>query len=938
MIPSSQQGSLPSDPCAVDVKAPWDHLIGQASDGKDFELLCQWWLKNDPQYRSQLKNVWLWDQWDGRWGPDSGIDLVAQTHDDEFWAIQAKAYSPDNRVTKSSIDSWISESAREQFSFRLLICTTDLLSKNARQAMDGQEKPTGIVDRARLISSAIDWPQSLRALKPASYTKVGPRPHQKKAIDDVVAGFQDHDRGQLIMACGTGKTLTSLWIAEQLEAQRTLVLLPSLSLLRQTLLEWSAQTADSVAFKAVCSDQSVKPSDDEMVSSVMELGEPVATDPEEIAAFLRRGAKRVVFATYQSSPAIAEAQALKGVPSFDLVVCDEAHRTAGVGDGAFSVVLHADKIRASRRLFMTATPRVFTGKEKKDADGVELEVRSMDDQKVYGPQLHSLTFGAAVRDDLLCDYRVVIAAIDHPTYSELIQRAARVRGKDLSPTDARTLARELTLLQTMRKYALRRVLSFHSRVKGAKDFSAELIEVREWASEQDRPEGELWASYVSGEMPAGTRQVQLERLRNIRGGQSGVLSNARCLGEGVDLPAIDCVAFIDPRQSQTDIVQAVGRAMRKAADKELGTIVIPVVIDPSDDAEETLSSSEFKHVWDVVKALRTHDEVLAEELDAARRKLGGGGVVRDLGDKFIIDIPEALVGLDFAQALRVRLVEMTTWAWEYSFGVLESYVDQHGDSQVRRFHKENGFALGTWVHNQRVAYSKKTLDQTKSERLAALKGWSWDPNAYAWEKGFAALESYVERVGNALVPQTHKENDFALGTWVGWQRRNYSKGTLDQAKRERLESLKGWSWDPLDAAWEEGFAALGSYVDQHGSALVPKRHKENGFALGAWVITQRSAFRKRTLDKGRPERLESLEGWSWDPNADAWEKGFAALESYVERLGNARVAAAHKENDFALGTWVGWQRRNYSKGTLDQAKRERLESLKGWSWGRRKIQ
>ena len=799
--------------------------------------------------------------------------------------------------------------------------------------MNAQEKPTGIVDRTRLMQSLISWPRSLKSLKPAKRERFGPRAHQKRAIADVVEGFESHERGQLIMACGTGKTLTALWIAEALQAERTLVLVPSLSLLRQTLVEWSAQTCGPFAFKAVCSDESVKPSDDEMVSSVMDIGESVTTNHEEIAFFLRRKGRRVVFATYQSSPAIAAAQAFSTVPSFDLAVCDEAHRTAGAGDGAFSTVLDAVKIRARRRLFMTATPRYFTDAVKKEAGEVGLQVTSMDDEVVYGPRMHSLSFGRAVEDDLLCDYRVLITAIDHPTYKALIEKAALVRGKGLSITDARTLGRELTLLRAMRKYNLRRVLSFHSRVKGAQQFSNELTEVRDWAPPHCRPRGKLWASHVSGAMPAGQRQVSLERLRNVHDGESGVLANARCLGEGVDIPAIDGVAFIDPRQSQTDIVQAVGRAMRKAEGKTLGTIVIPVVIDPDEDAETVLSSSQFRHVWHVVRALRAHDEVLADELDAARRALGRQRTTLEKVGKIVVDFAGE-IDESFARAVDVKLVEASTSIWETWFGTLEDFVATNGHAQVPVVYLEGEFRLGQWVSVQRSTYSGGKLSKERVARLEALPGWVWAPFDSLWDASFAALAVFAEREGHARVPNDHSESGLRLGTWVGKRRSAYKAGKLSEERIARLEALPGWEWNAndYDAQWDANFAALGAFVKRKGHALVPAVHSESGLRLGGWVVKQRSSYSGDNLSEERIARLEALPGWTWAALDSTWDANFAALEVFVKRERHARVPRDHLESEIRLGGWVVKQRSSYGRGKLTEERVARLETLPAWTW------
>jgi predicted helicase len=427
----------------------------------------------------------------------------------------------------------------------------------------------------------------------------------------VVEGLGKADRGQLIMACGTGKTLISMWISEALRSERTLVLVPSLTLMSQTIQEWTANARDPFDYLAVCSDETVTDRD-AMVSHTADLGLPVTTDPAAVAEFAIRPGRRVVFATYQSSPRLADAHRL-GAPAFDLAVADEAHRCAGPTGGDFATVLADDRIRATKRLFMTATPRYFTNRIKKIAGEADFEVASMDEEHKFGAVLHRLTFGEAIRRDLLSDYIVLVVGVDEGTYRAYVERGELVTPDGRVITDARLLASHIGLAKAMRDYDLRRVVSFHGRVKRAEEFSSFFPGVVKWMPPDQAPSGTIWSDYASGEMSSGKRDALLSRLRNLDEGLRGLLSNARCLAEGVDVPALDGVAFIDPRGSQIDIIQAVGRAIRKSPEKKVGVIVLPVFIAEGDDAEEVLESSSFKNVWEVLKALRAHDEVLGDE-------------------------------------------------------------------------------------------------------------------------------------------------------------------------------------------------------------------------------------------------------------------------------------------------------------------------------------
>ena len=337
------------------------------------------------------------------------------------------------------MDKFLAESSRAVFSYRLLIATTDKLHHVARRTINDQEKQVAFVGLSDLLTSEVNWPTDPLNLRPSPPPKPAkPREHQREAIRDVVKGFTKSNRGQLIMACGTGKTLTSLFIKEKLAAERTLVLVPSLSLLKQTMQVWRVNARVPFEALPVCSDETVGGSnEDAAVAHTSELGVPVTTDPHEVAAFLRRrSGPRVVFATYQSSPRIAAAFAVGRVPAFDLVVADEAHRVAGIESSDFATVLDDAEIKARRRLFMTATPRYFTGRVLKAAQDADLEVASMDDPAKFGSVFHRLTFGEAIKRNLLTDYQVAVVGVDNDTYLDWAEKGTLVTLDAKKVTDA----------------------------------------------------------------------------------------------------------------------------------------------------------------------------------------------------------------------------------------------------------------------------------------------------------------------------------------------------------------------------------------------------------------------------------------------------------------------------------------------------------------------
>lgn len=656
------------------------------SFGKDFEKLCKYYLQNAPEYRSLFKHVWLWEEWPGRRGRDKGIDLVAEKKEGKLWAIQAKAYNPESSIPKSEVDSFLSESNRRDFAYRLIIATTNDIGKNAVETINAQEKQVGIVRRSDLLKARIKWPIRIGGrvtkLKP-----VLPYKHQEEAVGKIIKGFKICKRGQLIMACGSGKTLTAFWVHKKLNSKLTLVLLPSLALVGQILKEW--RTNQQFDYLLVCSDKTVVKKLDEAIQSTNDLGIPVTTDPKIIEKFIKN--KRhgsVIFGTYQSADCIVKAQKKSNI-LFDLAIADEAHHCTGNASSEFAAVLDDSKIKAKKRLFMTATPRILTDRVKKKAEELEFEVTSMEDDAKgpFGPVFYELPFSKAIKLGLLTDYQVSIVEVTSNQLKQNIEQAKLVKRNGMI-TDARTLATQVALSKSIKKYNLRRIITFHSRISRARDFAdpkkiGSFPFVLNMLSKSVKPSPMPWTEYISGEMPVGKRSTILDKLRYLEKKSRGIVSNCACLGEGVDVPALDGIAFFDPKRSTTDIIQAVGRVLRNAEDKKIGTVVVPVFIDEKENPDKVLSGSAFEHVWRILKALKAHDDILSDELDELRTKLGKYPKYSrkiQMPKKIKFDIPERLLK-DFEKKLYVQTIKMTTNWWDSMFTLMKKnkkYSEREG--------------------------------------------------------------------------------------------------------------------------------------------------------------------------------------------------------------------------------------------------------------------
>ncbi|MFO1440747.1 MAG: type ISP restriction/modification enzyme [Verrucomicrobiaceae bacterium] len=625
--------------------------------GSYFEELIRTYFRYEASYADLYSDVWLFADWAKEIGTpefgitakDTGIDLVAKTRGtEEYHAIQCKCYDEHHRIMRRDIDSFFTASGREPFTQRLIVTTTNDWSEHAEDALLKQQPPVLKIDLQDLENSQIDWAKYQPSKPPALKPKKQLRPHQTSAKTKVGLGFQSSDRGKLIMACGTGKTFTSLKIAEEQAGKNKLVLflVPSLNLLSQTLTEWTQESGLPLHSFAVCSDAEVgkkrdKSNEDIVETFAHELRYPATTDAKRLAIEVakRHDAQHmsVIFSTYHSLDVLSRAQKKFGLPAIDLVICDEAHRTTGATfadsddkESNFVRVHDNDFIHAAKRLYMTATPRIYADSAKAQAEKENIAICSMDDESLYGKQFHVITFSEAVEQKLLTDYKVLVLTISEDHVSQRLQSLLKDENNQLKVDDA---ARIIGCWKALSKQGIRsdlahdpqpmkRAVAFCQvieRQQGAKvhKVSSKQIAgmfkavVDAYQAQEDSDNDLLCeAAHVDGTMNATEKEEKLTWLRaEPPPNTCRILSNVRCLSEGVDVPALDAVLFLTPRNSQVDVVQSVGRVMRIAPGKQLGYVILPVVIPSGMEPHEALNDNKvYKVVWDVLQALRSHDD------------------------------------------------------------------------------------------------------------------------------------------------------------------------------------------------------------------------------------------------------------------------------------------------------------------------------------------
>lgn len=638
-----------------------DYSFSERDKGDRFERLMQTYLQTDPLYANRFKHVWLWNEFPGRkdlGGSDTGIDLVAMTFDGDYWAIQSKCYKEDAVISKGSLDSFLSTSSRTfknerlqttGFSQRLWISTTNKWGSNAEEAIKNQNPPFARLNLYELEQAPVDWDKLEKGITGdlARTTKKEPFKHQITAIDDTHNHFRENDRGKLIMACGTGKTFTSLRIAENETNGKGLILflVPSIALLGQTLREWTSDAQEPINPICICSDsriskQHTKNEDADNFSTV-DLALPASTNVKKIVEQFRGikesgvGGMTVVFSTYQSIEVIAKAQnelLKEGFGEFDLIICDEAHRTTGVtladsDDSAFVKVHNQDFIKSKKRLYMTATPRLFSEDSKSKAAQNDAVLASMDDPEVYGEEIYRIGFGEAVERGLLTDYKVLILTLSDKDVPPAIQKMIANEGNEINSDDASKLIGCINafskqvlgdegLIKETDPDPMKRAVAFCQNIKISKRITDTFNETTEiyrenLPTEQSKKIVDVSSRHIDGSMAAPQRDELLGWLKSTSAdtNECRILTNVRCLSEGVDVPSLDSVLFLSARNSQVDVVQSVGRVMRKSSGKKYGYIIIPVVVPSNIEPSVALNDNErFKVVWTVLNALRAHDD------------------------------------------------------------------------------------------------------------------------------------------------------------------------------------------------------------------------------------------------------------------------------------------------------------------------------------------
>lgn len=913
-------------------------LPDEQSRGDAFEVFAEAYLAT--QRKHDAENVWPLNgvptqilQTLGLATKDYGVDGVFKTLLGHFNAYQVKFRTNRPALTWRELATFMGLADSPQIRSRVLLTNCDDLPSvlNERQGffcirgadLDRLEEDDFRAIEAWLADGAFVAPKK---------SPDGDHKHQAEALNALLPALEIHDRVSAIMACGTGKTLIALWIAERRQASRILVLVPSLALLRQILHEWLRETRlPSLAYLCVCSDSTVKDGLDSIATAQSDLDFQVSTNAASVRDFLDAAfaGTKIIFTTYQSAPVVGSA--LKPGEAFDLAVFDEAHKTAGREGRNFAFALEDTNLPIRKRLFLTATPRHYNPHQQ-DREGDAQLVFSMDRPDVYGPQAYCLTFAEAARRGIICGYKVVISVIT----SELVTNELLSRGEVRVNGDAvraRQVANQIALRDAVEKYGTRKAFTFHRTVASAASFVADDSE----GVSTHLPGFETY--HVNGTMPTARRERE---MRDFRAADRAVMSNARCLTEGVDVPAVDMVAFLSPRRSRVDIVQATGRAMRRSPGKTTGYVLVPLYVEQAanETIEAAVSRSAFDEVWDVLHSLQEQDDVLAELIRHMGEQKGRGKGFDDNRFAERVDIVGVHIGLEaLRSAVTTRCFESLFSSWDTYFGKLVAFKERFGHCNVEAYWEEDA-SLGSWVSAQRTRRTKGALTDQQVARLDEV-GFVWDfqskKTQETWMKWYHELECYTTEHGNPHVPRTHENSKLASWVWIQRIRRKRKYAKAQKLTDEQVALLErlGFHWDARGETWQRSFEQLKAFKTQHG-------HCEIGLAeipddeLSAWVRLQRTLKKSGDLQPDRDALLDEI-GFEWDSDAmeRRWRESFEQLKEYHAKHGDADVPSRWKE-DPRLASWVAFQRARRKQGELAGEEIQSLDEL-GFTWKCREV-
>ena len=894
--------------------------IKDTSAGQIFEVFAKYYFLTSPEVDGLYTDVWLYNEIPlstktklDLGTVEYGIDLLLKTVKDEYIAVQCKF-----KNDETSKLNWSSDKISNLFAYcpkadgYIVFSNCSALDQ---VSLSRQENFT-FYNIGNLLEIEPNTFSNITLLlndsQPKERIYFTPKPHQKKAIDECVEWFTEgeEERGQLILPCGAGKTFTALWIKEELKSNRALILVPSLALLRQIKNEWSKQRKTQYQYLCVCSEKDIdKDNSDSIVTHTYEIGGNVTTDSNEIHSFLNQGfQEKVIFSTYQSLPAIVDS--IKNTEiKFDFVFCDEAHKTAGINKGVFGLIHDNKKIPAKRRLYATATPRIVKESLKKKLGDDLKYTHDMNDPQTFGEEFYRMSFKDAIDENILVDYKIVAIGVNDLQLAGYLKERRYV-DNNISIDE---VANNYALDFVMSKYFANHALTFHSRVKLAKEF----------ATRHSKLFDETTSFSVDGTQPTSIRNQILNEFKNS---EKAIISNARCLTEGVDVPTIDLVYFSDPKNSKVDIIQAVGRALRKKDGKKLGYIVVPIYHSNNKEVENSISQGSYKNLLQVIRSLCDQDERLQDEINSIAFGKGKKGSKKiDIISSFDEEIGSLhLIGFEdkLRESLFDQIIYKTSNNWDLWFLELKNYVATKNDYPSRTENKD----LYAWIAQQRNKRNNGSLKIDEIRKLNSIN-FAWNIVDYKWEKAFEIFQEYS--LTNFFPPCKGIDSD-ALVKWYGYQQTciKESKTISVEQKNKFLKIDNQFQGPASRKKWMPLYEELVNYRKSNPKKW-PTRSRinptEEEIKLNNFCQSIRGRYRKNELGNYWFDKMSSI-GFNFEGHLANW---YAKFEEYYALVESKKSVSVHDIGKTSYA-WIRSQIKKDNNGELSAKQREDLSKIRSY--------
>lgn len=725
-----------------------------------------------------------------------------------------------------------------------------------------------------------------------------PRDYQIDIINKAKSHYATESRGQLILPCGTGKTLTSLWIKENLQAKKVIFCVPSLILLKQTKMEWEKNQSTKFPIYFICSESDIDRSKDEVRVDLSEFGSNVSTDSNEVFNFIRLNQNDgfIIYSTYHSLPVLAKAIAINAI-NLDLIICDEAHKTVSVENTGFTLIHDNNKLPSRHRLYMTATPKIMARYNKHKKSDFHYAVH-MDNADIYGKEFYRMSFAEAIERDILVNYKLIVVGVGNKEIKQLIMNKTPIA----EGATFEDLANNLALHKVMTEYKAKHALTFHNSIKAAHDFSIRHKELF----------NNVYSNYVCGIESTAIRESKINEFieENI-----GVLSNARCLTEGVDIPDIDVVYFSDPKSSVIDITQAIGRTLRKSKNpnshKKEGLIIVPVYYSETDtnNIELEIESSRYSTIINVARALANEDEKFYNNILNANVSPDTKNKLELLGVNFI-GFENISVAASIQESLRTNILINTIDSWDIKYYEFKCWIEKYKAFPSQQKDKTtNEITLGKWATIQRLNSKKGLLSNLQITKLNEI-GFIWDIKNEIWYQHYKEFNDWVsvnQKYPNKYTSTTVFENK--LAEWVSSQRFLYGKGELEEERINQLNKIN-FIWDAKGKTelWNQNLKDLKQWIFINNKYPTKLYGSSEEKYLANWVWLQRRAYKEGKLDEDRRDKLNEI-GFLYSPQDEMWEKNFNNFKLFIINNLKYPKNRKNKGEETGLARWVEHQRK-----------------------------